>query len=45
VSRAQDLRELRDQVGEFTCYVVEVCTGCNWNHLVRSFQTGRKFAV
>lgn len=44
VSRAQDLRELRSQIDEFTCYVVEVCTQCNWNHLVRSFVTGRRHA-
>jgi hypothetical protein len=27
---------LREKYASFTCYVVEVCTGCNWNHLVRS---------
>lgn len=44
VSRSQDLRELRSIFDEFTCYVVEVCTECNWNHLVRSFVTGRRHA-
>jgi hypothetical protein len=29
---------LRVKYCEFTCYVVEVCTGCNWNHLVRSIR-------
>jgi hypothetical protein len=29
---------LREEYSEFTCYVVEVCTGCNWNHLVRSIR-------
>jgi len=29
---------LREEYREFTCYVVEVCTGCNWNHLVRSIR-------
>ncbi|MGH9115164.1 MAG: DUF5318 family protein [Acidimicrobiales bacterium] len=23
-----------------TCYVVEVCTSCSWNHLARSFSLG-----
>jgi hypothetical protein len=44
VRRADDLKELREQFGEFVCYVVEVCTRCNWNHLVRSFTTGRRHA-
>ncbi|MCA1832469.1 MAG: DUF5318 domain-containing protein [Actinobacteria bacterium] len=44
VRRAQELRALRREVDEFVCYVVEVCTGCYWNHLVRSFVTGRRHA-
>lgn len=27
---------LREKYHVFTCYVVEVCIECNWNHLVRS---------
>jgi len=27
---------LREKYRDFTCYVVEVCTCCNWNHLIRS---------
>ncbi|RJP29268.1 MAG: hypothetical protein C4536_11870 [Actinobacteria bacterium] len=27
---------LREKYPDFTCYMVEVCTSCNWNHLVRS---------
>lgn len=26
--------------GDFTCYVIEVCQSCSWNHLVRSFRVG-----
>lgn len=26
--------------GEFTCYVVEVCPACWWNHLARTFMLG-----
>lgn len=29
---------LRKKYRDFTCYVVEVCIGCNWNHLVRSIR-------
>jgi hypothetical protein len=29
---------------EFVCYEVEVCVDCYWNHLVRSFVTGRAYA-
>lgn len=45
VRRKQDIAELRAQLDEFVCYVVEVCTACQWNHLVRSFATGRRHAV
>ena len=38
-------RELRERFGEFACYVVEVCTSCSWNHLVRSYLSGHKHAV
>ena len=39
------LRELASAHDQFTCYVVEVCTDCSWNHLVRSYVTGRKFGA
>jgi hypothetical protein len=38
------LNELAARHDQFTCYVVEVCTDCAWNHLVRSFSAGRRFA-
>ena len=37
------LTELVDDHDSFTCYVVEVCVDCSWNHLVRSYVTGRKW--
>jgi hypothetical protein len=37
------LLELVANYDQFTCYVVEVCTDCAWNHLMRSYVTGRKF--
>ena len=32
-----ELAKLTRSSGTFGCYVVEVCTGCWWNHLARSF--------
>ncbi len=29
---------LRERYRVFTCYVIEVCIGCDWNHLVRSIR-------
>jgi hypothetical protein len=39
------LDELAGQHNQFTCYVVEVCVDCAWNHLLRSFLAGRKWAA
>ena len=38
------LSELVASHDQFTCYVVEVCIDCAWNHLIRSFSAGRRFA-
>jgi hypothetical protein len=41
--RARGRRELRELAGElpdFSVFVVEVCLGCGWNHLVTSFVLG-----
>ena len=37
------LAELAAEHDQFTCYVVEVCTDCAWNHLVRSYMAGRNY--
>lgn len=37
------LAELASKHDQFTCYVVEVCIDCSWNHLVRSYSAGRRF--
>ena len=37
------LDELIARFDHFTCYVVEVCIDCSWNHLVRAFAAGRDF--
>lgn len=38
------LDDLARDHDQFTCYVVEVCVDCMWNHLVRSFLTGRRWS-
>jgi hypothetical protein len=37
------LQELARDYDQFTCYVVEVCVDCSWNHLARSYVAGRRF--
>ena len=38
------LRELAARHSAFTCYVVEVCVDCAWNHLVRAYQAGTSYS-
>lgn len=38
------LTELAATHDRFTCYVVEVCIDCAWNHLLQSFSAGRAVA-
>lgn len=35
-----DLVEMATNHGQFRVYIVEVCTGCGWNHLRRSYVLG-----
>ena len=37
-----ELQVLAMTYGEFDVYVVEVCRGCNWNHLVQKYTLGRE---
>lgn len=37
IAGSDELDRLRAAFAEFTCYVVEVCPQCHWNHLVRQF--------
>lgn len=37
VTSKAELRKLANRSGSFSCYVVEVCPGCAWNHLARTF--------
>ncbi|MFP5320716.1 MAG: DUF5318 family protein [Acidimicrobiia bacterium] len=32
-----DMNKVRRMTPECTCYVVEACTGCGWNHLLQTF--------
>lgn len=41
ISSRTELARLSGAANEATCYVVEVCTACAWNQLVRSFRLGR----
>ncbi len=36
----KELAAMADQHGQFRVYLVEVCTSCGWNHLVRSYVLG-----
>jgi hypothetical protein len=41
-ARSRDeLALLADTLGEFQVYVVEVCRGCDWNHLVEQYLLGK----
>ncbi len=40
LSSRGELAKIARRRGSFTGYVVEVCTGCWWNHLMRSFPLG-----
>jgi hypothetical protein len=37
VTSKAELFKLRQRATDITCYVVEVCPKCSWNHLTRSF--------
>ncbi|WP_106850332.1 DUF5318 family protein [Blastococcus sp. Marseille-P5729] len=37
---ARQIMEMAPITSEFSVYVVEVCRGCGWNHLLESFVTG-----
>ncbi|CAN5898633.1 hypothetical protein BH23ACT2_BH23ACT2_05520 [soil metagenome] len=37
VTSRRELQSIAKRSGEFSCYVVEVCPSCSWNHLARTF--------
>jgi hypothetical protein len=40
ITTAREMAKLSRSGAAITCYVVEVCPGCAWNHLTRVFQVG-----
>ncbi|PLS76685.1 MAG: hypothetical protein CYG61_01235 [Actinobacteria bacterium] len=42
---AAELARLTRRAGDVTCYVVEVCPNCAWNHLARTYVAGRRRAT
>ncbi|HEV7886574.1 MAG TPA: DUF5318 family protein [Acidimicrobiales bacterium] len=38
---AAELARLSRRAGQVACYVVEVCPDCRWNHLTRTYISGR----
>src|SRR3954465_1601267 len=37
ITTRKELQTIAKRPGEFSCYVVEVCPVCSWNHLARTF--------
>lgn len=42
VTTGAEMRRLQHRISVSTGYVVEVCTDCGWNHLVRRYTLGGK---
>ena len=40
VTSAKEMQQLAERAGEHRCYLVEVCIGCRWNHLLSSYLLG-----
>jgi hypothetical protein len=40
ITAAGELAKLAKRIPRLACYVVEVCPGCSWNHLARTFLLG-----
>jgi hypothetical protein len=45
ITTAKELDRLGRRTDELACYVVEVCHGCAWNHLLRTFSLGGRRAA
>lgn len=37
ITSRKELQAIAGRSGSFSCYVVEVCPECRWNHLARTF--------
>jgi len=42
VTSKAEMAKLARTAKNLTCYVVEVCPGCSWNHLARSFALSQR---
>jgi hypothetical protein len=40
ITSTKELKRLGERAGEYRCYLVEVCIGCRWNHLLSSYLLG-----
>jgi len=40
IKSAEELEAMENEYGEFSVYVVEVCSECGWNHIVESYVLG-----
>ena len=45
LSSGAELLKLAERATAVTCYVVEVCPDCSWNHLSRTFPVGGRAAA
>src|SRR5437763_9578814 len=41
ITSKDELAKLSRRTDQLSCYVVEVCPQCSWNHLARAFPVGR----
>lgn len=37
ITSRREIQQIAKRPGNFTCYVIEVCPECSWNHLARTF--------
>ncbi len=44
VTSRSELAKLTKSTADLTCYVVEVCPSCSWNHLAQTFTLGGRRA-
>lgn len=40
IKSTAELKDMQSEFGEFRVCVVEVCTECGWNHMIRSYLLG-----
>ena len=40
ITSTKELERLGERPGEYRCYLVEVCIGCRWNHMLSSYLLG-----